>query len=310
VPQRRDLLLLLDTPSLYFRAFYGVPETITAPDGTPVNAVRGLVDMVAFLLQKHRPTRLVATMDADWRPAFRVAAVPAYKAHRLAPEGGELTPDPLVPQVELIEQVLTAVGVPVFGVEGYEADDVIGTLATAYDGPVDVVTGDRDLFQLVRDDKPVRVLYTAKGIRDVQVVDEAEVARRYGIPGRAYADFALLRGDPSDGLPGVPGVGEKTAASVITKYGDADALLAAIDGDAEDGLSPTLRRKLRDARDYIVAARPVVQVARDLPLPEYDDRVPARPRDPETLVELADRWNLDSPLNRLLAALEAVGSDT
>jgi len=309
VPKRRDLLLLLDTPSLYFRAFYGVPETVTAPDGTPVNAVRGLIDMVAFLLQKHRPTRLVATMDADWRPAFRVAAVPAYKAHRLAPEGGELTPDPLVPQVGLIEQVLTAVGVPVIGVDGYEADDVIGTLATAYEGPVDVVTGDRDLFQLVRADKPVRVLYTAKGIRDVQVVDEAEVARRYGIPGRAYADFALLRGDPSDGLPGVPGVGEKTAASVITKYGDSDTLLAALDSGADDGLSPTVRRKLLDARDYLIAARPVVRVATDLSVPAYEDRVPSRPRDPETLVELAERWNLDSPLNRLLAALGAVGSD-
>jgi 5'-3' exonuclease len=306
---RRDLLLLLDTPSLYFRAFYGVPETITAPDGTPVNAVRGLVDMVAFLLQKHRPQRLVATMDADWRPAFRVAAVPAYKAHRLAPEGGELTPDPLIPQVELIERVLTAIGVPVIGVEGYEADDVIGTLATAYDGPVDVVTGDRDLFQLARADKPVRVLYTAKGIRDVQVVDEAEVTRRYGIPGRAYADFALLRGDPSDGLPGVAGVGEKTAAAVISKYGSAEALLSALDAGTEDGLSPSVRRKLLDARDYLRAAVPVVRVATDLPIPPYEDRVPARPRDPETLVELADRWNLDSPLNRLLAALATVGTD-
>ena len=307
VESRRDVLLLLDTPSLYFRAFYGVPETITAPDGTPVNAVRGLVDMVAFLLQKYRPTRLVATMDADWRPAFRVAAVPSYKTHRLAPQGGEQVPDTLSPQVPVIEQVLTAVGVPVVGVAGYEADDVIGTIATAYQGPVDVVTGDRDLFQLVDAAKPVRVLYTAKGLRDIQVVDEAEVARRYGIPGRAYADFALLRGDPSDGLPGVTGVGEKTAAGVVSRYGDAESLLAALDSGEADGLSPSVRAKLLAARDYLRAAVPVVRVARDVPVPAYDDRVPVTPRDPETLVALADRWNLDSPLSRLLAALEAVG---
>ncbi|MFL6136766.1 MAG: 5'-3' exonuclease H3TH domain-containing protein [Frankiaceae bacterium] len=300
-------LLVLDTPSLYFRAFYGIPETMTAADGSPVNAVRGLIDMVAFLLQKYRPGRLVATMDADWRPAFRVAAVPSYKTHRLAPQGGEEVPDALSPQVPVIEQVLAAVGVPVVGVPGYEADDVIGTLACACEGPVDVVTGDRDLFQLVDADKPVRVLYTAKGLRDMQIVDEAEVARRYGIPGRCYADFALLRGDPSDGLPGVAGVGEKTAAGIVNRYGDTESLLAALDSGAVDGLSPSVRAKLVAARDYLVAAVPVVRVARDVPVPSYDDRVPAAPRDPEALVALADRWNLDSPLSRLLAALAAVG---
>jgi 5'-3' exonuclease len=302
----RELLLVLDTPSLYFRAFFGVPETVTAPDGTPVNAVRGLVDMMAFLLQKHRPQRLVATMDADWRPAFRVAGLPSYKAHRLSPKGGELTPDTLVPQVPVIEQVLAAVGIPTVGVAGYEADDVIGTVATAYEGPVDVVTGDRDLFQLVDAQKPVRILYTARGIRDIQVVDEAEVAKRYGIPGRAYADFALLRGDPSDGLPGVPGVGDKTAAGVVSRYGDTESLIEALDAGTADGLSPTVRAKLLAARDYLDVARRVVRVARDVPLPAYDDLVPPVPRDPEALVTLSEKWNLDSPLNRLLAAMDAV----
>lgn len=302
-PRRPEKLLVLDAPSLYFRAFYGVPETVQNFDGQPVNAVRGFIDMLAYLLATHRPDRLVAALDNDWRPAFRVEAVPAYKAHRLSPEGGELTPDALVPQVTVIQQVLAAVGIACFGVDGFEADDVIGTLATRHDGPVDIVTGDRDLFQLVRADKPVRVLYTAKGVRDVQVVDEAEVARRYGIPGQGYADFAVLRGDPSDGLPGVAGVGEKTASSLITRYGDLDGVLAAAAPGADSGLSPTVRAKLVAAADYLVAARPVVHVACDLALPGYDDRLPADPRDAETLVSLADRWNLDSPLSRLLAAL-------
>ncbi|MDX6255279.1 MAG: hypothetical protein QOJ11_1613 [Frankiales bacterium] len=295
--------MLLDSASLYFRAFYGVPETVVAPDGTPVNAVRGLVDMIAMLVGKYRPDRLVACMDADWRPAFRVAAVPSYKAHRVAPAGGEEVPDALSPQVPILTAVLEAIGIATLGVIGHEADDVIGTLAVRHQGPVDIVTGDRDLFQLVRDDKPVRVLYTAKGMRDLPSVDEAEVTKRYGIPGRSYADFALLRGDPSDGLPGVPGVGDKTAAGVLERYGSIDALLVALDGPA-DGLSPTVRAKLLAARDYLVSARPVVAVVCDLPVPaELDDLLPTQAADPAALVALSERWGLDAPLNRLLAAL-------
>ncbi|MDX6228749.1 MAG: hypothetical protein QOI76_2139 [Frankiales bacterium] len=295
--------MLLDSASLYFRAFYGVPETVVAPDGTPVNAVRGLVDMIAMLVGKYRPDRLVACMDADWRPAFRVAAVPSYKAHRVAPAGGEEVPDALSPQVPILTAVLEAIGIATLGVIGHEADDVIGTLAVRHQGPVDIVTGDRDLFQLVRDDKPVRVLYTAKGMRDLPSVDEAEVTKRYGIPGRSYADFALLRGDPSDGLPGVAGVGDKTAAGVLERYGSIDALLVALDGPA-DGLSPTVRAKLLAARDYLVSARPVVAVVCDLPVPaELDDLLPTQAADPAALVALSERWGLDAPLNRLLAAL-------
>jgi 5'-3' exonuclease len=243
-------------------------------------------------------------MDADWRPAFRVAAVPSYKAHRVAPQGGEEVPDTLSPQVPVLQAVLEAVGIAQLGVAGHEADDVIGTLSTVYDGPVDIVTGDRDLFQLVRDDKPVRVLYTAKGMRDLPSIDEAEVTRRYGIPGRCYADFALLRGDPSDGLPGVPGVGDKTAAGILSRYGSVEGLLAALDQPAEPGLSPSVRAKLVAARDYLVAARPVVDVVRDLPVPAHlDNLLPREPADPEALVELSTRWGLDSPLNRLLTVL-------
>jgi 5'-3' exonuclease len=302
-----DVLMLLDAPSMYFRAFHGIPEaSVTAPDGSPVNAVRGLLDFIGYLVKNRRPSHMVACMDADWRPAFRVAALPSYKAHRLAPGAGsvENVPAGLVPQIPVIEQVLDALGIAQLGVAGYEADDVIGTLAATASSPVEVVTGDRDLFQLVDDERSVRVLYIARGVGNLEVVDEAGVTKRYGIPGRAYADFATLRGDPSDGLPGVPGVGEKTAAALVRTYGSLTGILAAV-ADPSSGLSPTVRRRLAAAADYLKVAPSVVGVARDLPVPSLDTRLPRKPRDPEMLVALSDRWNLDGPLNRVLSALTA-----
>ncbi|MGW0480315.1 5'-3' exonuclease [Nonomuraea sp. NPDC003214] len=295
--------MLLDTPSLYFRAYFGIPDSITAPDGMPVNAVRGLIDMIATLVRQHSPAELVATMDADWRPAFRVAAIPTYKAHRVAHGDTEEVPDTLVPQIPVIEEVLDAVGIARLESPGFEADDVIGTLTHRASGAVDIVTGDRDLFQLVDDARPVRVLYTARGIRNLQLVDEGWVSAKYGIPGRGYADFATLRGDPSDGLPGVAGVGEKTAASLVTRFGSLEALLEALDAGVTEGFPAGSRTKLAAARDYLAAAPAVVKVAADAPLPDADLTLPVKPRDPEALVRLADRYGLDSPLNRLLDAL-------
>ncbi|MFC4049665.1 5'-3' exonuclease H3TH domain-containing protein [Actinomadura syzygii] len=305
-------LMLLDTPSLYFRAFFGVPESVTADDGTPVNAVRGLIDMIARLVQDRSPDRLVCCMDADWRPAFRVAALPSYKAHRVADDGGDQTPDALAAQLPVIDEVLDAFGLARVGVPGYEADDVIGTLAVrgAADGPVDIVTGDRDLFQLVDDGTPrkgpVCVLYTARGIRNLQIMGEKEVAAKYGIPGRGYGDYATLRGDPSDGLPGVPGVGDKTAAALVTRFGTVEGILAALDAGTDEGFPAGARRRMEAARGYLAAAETVVRVVTDIDAPELaalDDRLPAGARDPERLVALADRWNLDGPVNRLLNAL-------
>jgi 5'-3' exonuclease len=300
-------LMLLDTPSLYFRAFFGVPETVTAPDGTPVNAVRGLLDMIAVLVQNRSPERLVCTMDADWRPAFRVAALPSYKAHRVAEDGGDQTPDPLERQLPIIEAALDAFGLAKVGVPGYEADDVIGTLATRAvaggGGPVDIVTGDRDLFQLVDEHGPVQVLYTARGIRNLQVMGEKEVAAKYGIPGRGYADFATLRGDPSDGLPGVPGVGDKTAAALVSRFGSIEGIIAALDRGETEGFPAGSRTRLEAARDYLATAQAVVRVVTNITVPEHDDRLPNAPRDPEAVVRLADQYNLDGPANRLLAAL-------
>jgi 5'-3' exonuclease len=308
VTPRPNRLLLLDTPSLYFRAFYGIPDTMTAPDGTPVNAVRGLLDFIARLVTDRRATRLVAAMDNDWRPAFRVAAVPSYKSHRVATGNEEEVPDALSPQVAIIEDVLEALGVACFGIDGYEADDVLGTLATGDPGPVDVVTGDRDLFQLVDDSRDVKIIYVARGVGKAEAIDEAAVTAKYGIPGRSYADFATLRGDPSDGLPGVAGIGDKTAASLITKYGDLASLLAAV--EAGDRAMPAgARTKLEAGLEYLAVAPMVVAVAKDAPLPPYDDAIPRVARDPERLVELSQRWGLDSPLNRVLTAFEAVHAD-
>src|SRR3954467_13716606 len=297
--------MLLDAASLYFRAFYGVPTSVTTPDGRPINAVRGFLDMSARLITTHGPHRFIACWDDDWRPAFRVEALPSYKAHRVAPEGGEEVPDELSPQVPVLIDVLAAVGLDRVGAAGYEADDVIGTLATRARGPVDVVTGDRDLFQLVDDARGIRILYTARGITDIETVDEAAVAAKYAIPGRAYADFAVLRGDPSDGLPGVAGVGAKTAAALISAFGDLGGIRAAAARTVvpKPPLTAPVLKKLHAAGDYLDAAPVVVAVERNIGLPPVEGTLPRRPADPEALGELADRHGLQSPFGRLGATL-------
>jgi 5'-3' exonuclease len=297
--------MLLDAASLYFRAFYGVPTNVTAPDGRPINAVRGFLDMTARLLTTHRPDRLVACWDDDWRPAFRVDALPSYKAHRVAPEGGEEVPDELSPQVPVLIEVLAAAGIARVGAPGYEADDVIGTLATRARGPVDVVTGDRDLFQLVDDSRGIRVLYTARGIADIESIDEAAVTAKYGIPGRAYADFAVLRGDPSDGLPGVSGVGAKTAAALINEFGDLAGIRAAVARTVvpRPPLTAAVLKKMLAAGAYLDAAPVVVAVACTIDMPPIEGDLPRRPADAAALGVLAELHGLESSLRRLGAAL-------
>ncbi|MYY19304.1 MULTISPECIES: 5'-3' exonuclease [unclassified Streptomyces] len=302
--------MLLDTASLYFRAYFGVPDSVRAPDGTPVNAVRGLLDFIARLVQDHRPDELVACMDADWRPRWRVDLIPTYKAHRVAaPAAGGLpdeeeVPDTLAPQVPVIEEVLDALGIARVGVAGYEADDVIGTLAGRAPGPVDIVTGDRDLYQLVDDARGVRVLYPVKGVGTLQVTDEAWLRGKYGVGGAGYVDLALLRGDPSDGLPGVAGIGEKTAAKLLDAFGDLAGIMAAVD-DPAARLTPSQRRRLDEARAYVAVAPKVVRVADDVPLPAFDPALPREPRDPAALEALATRWGLGGSLQRLLVTLQA-----
>jgi 5'-3' exonuclease len=308
-------LMLLDSASLYFRAFYGVKASIPAPDGTPTNAVRGFLDMVSTLVTRFHPSDLVACLDQDWRPAWRVALLPTYKTHRLAdqqtaPGGGgappgEAEPAGLAEQVPIILDALDALGIAAVGVDEHEADDVIATFAERATMPVDVVTGDRDLFQLIDDDRDVRVLYTARGVTKLQAMDAAALRARYGIEPSQYADFATLRGDPSDGLPGVPGIGEKTAASLLARFGTLDALLDA--AAAGDPRLAGVAGKLDAARDYLKVAPRVVGTVRTLRLPKVDTAVPQRPPDAERLVDLAERWGIDNVLGRAVKALGSAG---
>lgn len=307
--------MLLDTASLYFRAYFGVPDSFTAPDGTPVNAVRGLLDFISRLVREYEPTHLACCWDNDWRPEWRTALLPSYKAHRVVEETPvgpdvEEVPDPLQSQVPVILEVLGAFGLPVVGADGYEADDVIGTLATDAGMPVDIVTGDRDLFQLVDDAAGVRVLYVARGVSKHERVDAEWVRGKYGVAPHQYADFATLRGDASDGLPGVSGVGEKTAATLLGRFGDLDGIVAAA-ADPDSDLAPGPRRKILDAAPYLEVAPRVVRVARDLDVRGVDLTLPPAPVDAARLTALAEQWGLDSPVARLTDTLSSThGSRT
>ncbi len=305
-------LMLLDTASLYFRAFYGLPDTIRRTDGTPVNAVRGLLDMIARLTTDYGATHLIACWDDDWRPQWRVDLILTYKSHRVAEVVSdapdvEVVPDALEAQLPMIRRVLELAGIAIVGAAEHEADDVVGTYASHADLPVDVVTGDRDLFQTVNDDRQVRVIYTARGMRNLDVVTDAVVVGKYRVLPEQYADYATLRGDASDGLPGVAGIGEKTAASLLGEYGTLDNLLAAA-ADGGGGVSASVRSKLAAAADYLTVAPTVVKLVRDLKLPTLEEAGaqlhPVNGESRAELERLAVEWNLGSSVKRLLDALD------
>ncbi len=332
------MLQLLDLAGIYFRAFFAVPTSTTSPDGRPVNAVRGSLDILARVITDAQPTRVIACLDLDWRPAWRVELIPSYKTHRvLEPQTGspatdvesttphsgtagpstdiEVVPDELSPQVPILLDVLAAIGIPTAGAVGFEADDVIGTLtATETTDPIEVVTGDRDLFQVARDTDPtVCVRYIGAGMSKAAVYRAADVASKYGIPPGAYADFAALRGDPSDGLPGVAGVGDKTAATLINRFGSIEGLLAAMDGRST-GLTATMRAKLAASRDYLLVAGKVVRVATDAPVvidapvlidPAGTAALPSEPVDPGRLSELVRQHGIGGSTARLVRAIES-----
>jgi 5'-3' exonuclease len=279
------VLLLIDYSSLLFRAYHSLPASV------PMQGVLGFLNMLARLVADRRPDRLGIAVDDDWRPAFRVDALPSYKAHRVSD-----VPDPVAPQEALGRKVLSSLGIAVVGAAGFEAEDVIATLAARTREAVEIVSGDRDLFALVRD-PGVRVLYPIAGVRKLVVVDEAEITRRYGIPGRAYGDFALLRGDPSDGLPGVPGIGEKTAARLIAEHGSLARVLAST------ALPPAIARRLAAARDYLAAARRVVLPVADVPLAPVDLALPGAPAHPRTLARLGRTHRLAGAIGRVQTAL-------
>ncbi len=285
--------LLLDTSSLMYRAFFALPTSITG-DGRPVNAVRGYLDMVARLVVARRPGRVYHVLDDDWRPAPRVAAWAGYKSAR-----NEDPPD-LPPQFALLREVLAALGAVVVAAPGWEADDAIGVLCAqaSEDDVLEIVTGDRDLLQLVDDGSGgpvILVLYTVKGVSELIEFDEAEVLARHGVPARRYVDYATLRGDPSDGLPGVKGVGEKTARDLVSRYPDLPALAA----DTRS-LSPKLAQRIAEAGEYLAAMAAVVPVRTDVAV-TVDEPAAAD----EVVDDLARRHNLEGPVRRLREATDA-----
>lgn len=289
--------MLLDAPSLTYRAFFALPKTLTDRDGRPVNAVRGVMDMITFLKEGRRPDEIVAVFDADWRPAFRVRAYEGYKADR--PE----EPPELTPQFALLAEILDAAGIRRAEAAGYEADDVIATLAAPVTGDdrAVIVTGDRDLLCLVRDPN-VSLLFTVKGVREVREFTEGAVQETYGVAPRLYCEFAMLRGDSSDGLPGVSGVGPKTALTLLERYGSITGIYEHL-----EELSPRQRAAFDAAREYLKAMEVVVPPAMDVQV----EATATRPPDPERLNELGERHNLDGPVRRLWGALtsaQGVGS--
>lgn len=302
-----DKLMLLDTASLYFRAFYGVPDKVKAPNGASVNAVRGLLDIIAKLVKLYEPTHIVACWDDDWRPQWRVDLIPSYKSHRVVevttvgPDVEEV-PDPLETQLPVIREALTALGIPIIGVAAHEADDVIGTLATLATMPVDIVTGDRDLFQLVDDAREIRVIYTARGMSNLEIVTDETVVAKYGVLPSQYADFATMRGDASDGLPGVPGVGDKTAATLLQAHGDLAGIRTA--ADAGEGMSAGVRNKIITASAYLDVAPTVVEVAKTLDIAPPTNAIRTlTPSEVDAAAALAENWNLGSSMDRAMAAL-------
>ena len=286
-------LLMIDCASLTYRAYHAVPP-MRAQDGTEVHAIYGFLGFLTRLIPDRKPSRLWIALDADWRPAFRVEALPTYKTHRVAMTVEE--EDPVAPQMVLLERFLDAFGLSTAQADGFEAEDVIATLAKRTREPVEIVTGDRDLFTLVADPH-VTVLYTLRGVSELARVDAAWVQQKYGIPGDRYIDYALLRGDPSDGLPGVPGIGEKTASDLLRRYGSLEAILAATD------LSPTIRARLRAAADYLAAARRVVAPVADCPVTGGDGTIPHTPAHSDELQGLAKTYALEGAVTRLVNVL-------
>ena len=296
-------LLLIDSASLWYRAYYGMPDTLLSPQGEPINAVKGFIDMTARLVNHYKPDRLVLCLDGDWRPSWRVELFPDYKANRLDDEGEEeLEPDLLTPQVPLILDFFEVAGIPLVGVDDYEADDVIATYSKNEKGPIRIVTGDRDLFQLVDDRRDVAVAYLAKGISNHDLVNLRWISEKYGIPGERYALFAMIRGDASDGLPGIRGIGEKGAAVIAQTFDSMEAVIEAAQKE-DERLHPTHRKKIMADLPYASIAERLVSCATEIRLPNVDLEIPRQPHDRTYLESLKKDYGLGASVDRLFAAL-------
>ena len=298
-------LMLLDSASLWYRAYFGMPDTLVSPTGQPVNAIRGYLDMTSRLLVKYQPNRIVACLEGDWRPSWRVELFPDYKLNRLDEEGDEEEPDTLGPQIPILLDVLDALGIPLLGVDDYEADDLIATFSVKQPGPVRIVTGDRDLFQLADDRRDVKIVYLAKGISNHDLVDLKWIQNKYQIPGDRYALFAMIRGDSSDGLPGIKGIGEKGAMVIANLFKTMPEVMHAAAG-ADERLSANIRKKLLESSKYAAIAPKLVGCALDVAIPEMEISMPKKPKSLEKIAKLKDEFGLGASIDRIMSALNWV----
>jgi len=295
-------LMLLDSASLWYRAYFGMPDTLVSPAGMPVNAIRGYLDMTSRLLVKYQPNRLVACLEGDWRPSWRVDLFPDYKLNRLDETGAEEEPDTLGPQIPILLDVLDALGIPMVGVDDYEADDLMATFSVKQKGPIRIVTGDRDLFQLVDDKRDVKVVYLAKGISNHDLVDLNWIEKKYEIPGDRYSLFAMIRGDSSDGLPGIRGIGEKGAATIANLFRSLPEVMTAAK-TRDERLTPNIRKKLLESADYALIAPKLVGCAVDVAIPEMNIDLPTKPASFEKITALKDEFGLGASIDRIISAL-------
>ncbi len=297
-------LLILDSATLYYRAFYALPEKMTAPDGSPHNAIRGFLSMLTKMITIHQPSGIVAAWDNDWRPTWRVELVPSYKTHRLEiASGQEEVPDTLSPQIEAIGAILDAWGLSRIGIDGFEADDVIASVASQHLGRSFVVTSDRDLIQVVND-RVSLLLQVTGGVENWPLLDPQSIEAKYGVSPTKYLAMAALRGDPSDGLPGIPGIGDKTASALVNAYTDLEGLIQASVNSStwEKPLTPRLAERISAGVDYLGAALAVITAETRLPVSAWNFEVPYEPVDSQALNEVSVQWGVEKYVDELLQA--------
>jgi 5'-3' exonuclease len=295
-------LMLLDSASLWYRAYFGMPDTLVSPSGLQVNAIRGYLDMTSKLINLYKPNRIVACLEGDWRPSWRVELFPDYKMNRLDESGEEEEPDTLSPQIPILLDLLEALGIPMVGVDDYEADDLMATFAVNQPGPVRIVTGDRDLFQLVDDKRDVKVVYLAKGIANHDLIDLKWIEQKYEIPGDRYGLFAMIRGDASDGLPGIKGIGEKGAASIARQFTNLDEVMKAAIND-DERLTTNIRKKLLESSEYAKIAPKLVGCATDVSIPEMKIDLPNKPLNTQKIQNMKEEFGLGTSVDRIMNAL-------
>jgi 5'-3' exonuclease len=275
---------------------------LVSPSGLQVNAIRGYLDMTSKLINLYKPNRIVACLEGDWRPSWRVELFPDYKMNRLDESGEEEEPDTLSPQIPILLDLLEALGFPMLGVDDYEADDLMATFAVNQPGPVRIVTGDRDLFQLVDDKRDVKVVYLAKGIANHDLVDLKWIEQKYEIPGDRYGLFAMIRGDASDGLPGIKGIGEKGAASIAKQFTNLHEVMKAASND-DERLTANIRKKLLENAEYARIAPKLVGCATDVSIPEMKIDLPNKPLDTQKIQDIKEEFGLGTSVDRIMNAL-------